>query len=268
MAAVAAALSMVQVMAESTKIEIQGSVGKLAAVIQKPELQEGKKCPMVMLLHGFSGTKEGGLLEGIADALEKEGIASVRFDFNGHGESEGEFKDMTVLNEVEDAKLVYEYVSSLPYVGKIGVAGHSQGGVVASMLAGELGKSKIKCVVLLAPAAVLREDAIRGSTMGFTYDPLNPPEYVQMYGDLKLGRDYIQTAFDLPIYETAAGYKGPAFIIHGTADRIVPYSYGERYHDIWKKSELHVLEGFDHMFSQDLPGTVKLASDYLIKEMK
>ena len=63
----------------------------------------------------------------------------MKFDFNGHGESEGEFSGMTVPNEIEYAKLVYEYVKSLPFVGDIALTGHSQGGVVASMTAGDFG---------------------------------------------------------------------------------------------------------------------------------
>jgi pimeloyl-ACP methyl ester carboxylesterase len=92
--------------------------------------------------------------------------------------------------------------------GKVALLGNSQGGVVASMVAGELGKKNISAVVLMAPAAVLRGDAIRGNTKGKTYDPLNPPEYVDLGNNLKLGRDYITTAFSLPIYETAAKYHG------------------------------------------------------------
>jgi pimeloyl-ACP methyl ester carboxylesterase len=254
--------------AKTEKLFIQGAVGKLAAVIQTPEMGVSKKCPMVMLLHGFGGNKDGAIEKMIASKLEQAGIASIRFDFNGHGESEGEFQNMTVPNEIEDAKMVYAYVSALPYVSKVAVSGHSQGGVVTSMLAGELGKAKIACVVLMAPAAVLREDAIRGNTMGKMYNPLDPPEYVELFGSMKLGRNYITTAFSLPIYETAAKYTGPACIIHGTGDRVVPYTYGERYHEIWKGSELHILPAFDHGFSQDLNKATDIAVTYLVSQLK
>ena len=249
------------------KLTVDGSMGKLAAIIQKPVLAAGQRCPMVMILHGFMGNKGGQLNELIADSLQKHGIASIRFDFNGHGESEGDFAKMTVLNEIEDAKKVYDYVAALPYVNSIAVTGHSQGGVVASMLAGELGSDKLKAVVLMAPAAVLREDAIRGSVFGKSFDPLDPPEAVDMFGGKKLGADYIRSAFSLPIYETAANYDGPALIVHGTGDRVVPYTYGERYHQIWKNSELQILDGFDHGFSQNIYRANAIVSNYLIKEL-
>lgn len=249
------------------RVTIDGDHGKLQAVIQKPELKQGEQCPMVVFCHGFGGSKDGPLFELIADSLQKHGIASIRFDFNGHGESEGRFQDMTVPNEIEDAKKVIEYVRDMRYVSKVALVGHSQGGVVAAMTAGELG-SDISAVVLMAPAAVLRDDAIRGSTMGKMYNPLDPPEYVELWGGNKLGRNYIKTAFSLPIYETAAKYQGPALVIHGNADRVVPYTYGERFHQQWKGSEYVMQEYFDHGFSQNVYRTTDIASDFLIRTLK
>lgn len=250
---------------------IDGDHGKLKALIQKPELKQGEKCPMVIFCHGFSGTKDGPLFELIADTLQAHGIASIRFDFNGHGESEGEFKDMTVPNEIVDAKKVVEYVRDLRYVSNLAIVGHSQGGVVAAMTAGqlseELGEPAFKAVALMAPAAVLRDDAIRGNTMGKQYDPFDPGEYVELWGGLKLGGKYIRTAFSLPIYETAAKYQGSALIIHGNADRVVPYTYGERFHQIWPKSELIIQEYFDHGFSQNIYRTTDIVAEYLIKQL-
>ena len=249
------------------RVTIDGDHGKLQAVIQKPDLKPGQQCPMVVFCHGFGGTKEGPLFELITDSLQKHGIASIRFDFNGHGESEGKFEDMTVPNEINDAKKVIEYVRDLRYVSKIALVGHSQGGVVASMTAGEMG-SDISAVVLMAPAAVLRDDAIRGSTFGKQYNPLDPPEYVELWGPQRLGRNYIKTAFSLPIYETAANYHGPALIIHGNGDRIVPYTYGLRFHQQWKGSEYVLQEYFDHGFSQNIYRTTDIVSDFLLRTLK
>ena len=262
-------LGAAQAYAKTEKITIQGSVGNLSAVLQTPDgIAEGEKCPLVILMHGFMGNKDGMLEKLTADKLAQNRIASIKFDFNGHGESEGPFSGMTVPNEIEDAKLVYEYVKSLQFAGPVAMTGHSQGGVVASMTAGDLGADNIKCVVLLAPAAVLRDDAIRGNTMGARYNPLDPPEYVQLFGDKKLGREYIKTAFSLPIYETAQKYTGPACIIHGTGDQVVPYTYGERYHNIWPGSELHILHAADHMFSKEMQKVVDITVDFLVKNLK
>lgn len=249
--------------AQTESVVIDGDHGKLQAVIHKPALKSGERVPMVLLCHGFMGNKDGALENRIANLLSERGIASIRFDFNGHGQSEGRFQDMTVPNEIVDAKKVIEYVSALPYVSSVAISGHSQGGVVAAMTAGELGSDKIKAVVLLAPAAVLRDDAIRGSTMGATYDPFNLGEYVELFRGLKLGAEYIRTAFSLPIYETSAKYEGPALIIHGTGDRVVPYTYGERFHQIWPKSKLQIIDRADHGFSKEIEQVATTTAEFL-----
>ena len=253
---------------QGERVSIDGDHGRLSAIIQKPELQQGQQCPMVVFCHGFGGRKEGPLFELIADTLQAHGIASIRFDFNAHGDSEGEFKDMTVPNEIEDAKKVVEYVRDLRYVSELAIVGHSQGGVVAAMTAGELGTEAFKAVALMAPAAVLRDDAIRGNTFGKQYDPFDLGEYVELFGGMKLGANYVKTAFTLPIYETAAKYQGPALIIHGNGDRVVPYTYGERFHQIWPKSEYVLQEYFDNGFSQNIYRTTDIVAQYLIKQLR
>ena len=252
---------------QEERLTIDGDHGRLSAIIQKPVLQVGQQCPMVVLCHGFGGNKDNQMFELIADSLQANGIASIRFDFNGHGESEGDFQAMTVPNEIEDAKKVIEHISGLHYVSSVALAGHSQGGVVAAMTGGELGSETIKAVALLAPAGVLRDDAIRGSTFGKMYDPFDLPEYLDLFGR-KLGRDYLKTAFSLPIYETSASYQGAALIVHGNADRIVPYTYGLRFHQQWPGSEYELLEYYDHGFSQNVYRATDLVSQFFVKTLK
>lgn len=250
--------------AKTQPLTLDGDHGKLAAILQTPD---GKDTyPAVILCHGFTSQKEHPLIKHLADYLEADGIASIRFDFNGHGESEGDFQDMTVLNEIEDAKKVYAYVSALPEVTAVAIAGHSQGGVVSSMVAGELG-DKIKAVALLAPAAVLRDDAIKGNAFGSSFDPFNIPEYVEMIGH-KVGRNYFLTGQTLPIYETTVKYQGPACLVHGTGDVIVPYTYSLHYHEIWPASELNLMERVDHNFTGHQEEAAKTAADFFAKTLK
>ena len=82
---------------------------------------------------------------------------------------------------------------------------------------------------------------------------------------LRLGAEYIRTAFSLPIYETAAKYQGPALIIHGTGDRVVPYTYGERFHQGWPNSELVIIEKADHGFSKEIEQVAGRSAEFLSK---
>lgn len=262
----AAALALCCTFAASAQTDstffIDGSMGRLSTRLQLPELQEGEKCPVVVICHGFMGNKNEPLLSTIADNLVELGIGAIRCDFNGHGQSEGEFVDMTVLNEIDDALAVIDYVRRMPQTDGISVLGHSQGGVVAAMVAGQLGSAVLKSAVLMAPAAVLRDDALRGSTMGATYDPWHAPEYVDIFGH-RLGRDYIQTALSLPIYETAAKYDGPVLVLHGMADKVVPYTYGERFGREMPCCTVQLLPGDDHGFTADMTGAAEMAADWL-----
>ena len=74
----------------------------------------GEIYDMAILMHGFTANRNTELLRQIADDLRDENVASVRFDFNGHGESDGKFEDMTVPNEIADGKAILEYVRTDP----------------------------------------------------------------------------------------------------------------------------------------------------------
>ncbi len=257
-----------KVNAKEETVIIKGAVGHLKAIILKPEQAENEKMPMAIICHGFTSHKNDPLLKAVADSLSQHGIGSIRFDFNGHGESEGAFQNMTVLNEIEDAKLVYEYTRELPYVGDIFIVGHSQGGVVASMVAGELGEDNIKGEVLISAAVVLRDNLLQGMVFGSTFNPINPPEYVPIFNGLKLGKAYIETGQKLPILETAKKYTGSAFIIHGTNDNIVPYTYSQRLNDYIRYSRLKMIDGADHVYSRKQDLLAHYVVDYLLKLCK
>lgn len=235
-----------------TSYEVLGPNGGISTTLVLPEGFDKEKdtCPLVILMHGFLSKKELYPIPAIAGALAKAGIASLRFDFDAHGKSEGKFIDMTISSEIADAKAVLAYARTLPFISEIALLGHSQGGVIAGMLAGELedGPERPKCLVLLAPAAVLKDDAIAGQCMHARYDASNPPEYVNVLFH-KLGRRFILEAQQLPLYETSSRYTGKVCIVQGRNDKIVPVSYAERYHQSYKDSELYIYEDEGHFLN-------------------
>ena len=210
-------------------------------------------CPMVILMHGIFSSKDYNPMPALAKGLAKEGIASVRFDFDGHGKSQGRIRDMTIEKEIADAIAIYEYVKGLPYVTQIGFLGHSQGGVVASMTAGRLASEGEgpKSMVLIAPGAVIKEACQGGKFFNARFDPEDPPEFIRCWGIMKLGREYLLTTQQLDIYGTASAFDGDVLILHGNKDRIVPMWCSERYKDTYgDDASLTVVDGENHLISK------------------
>ena len=231
--------------------EVRGPEGGIALKISLPDGFDTVtgKCPMVILMHGIFSSKDYNPMPALAKGLADEGMASIRFDFDGHGKSEGRMQDMTIEKELADARAIWEYVKALPYVQGIGLLGHSQGGVIASMTAGRLAAEGYAPdgLVLIAPGSVIKEACQGGKFFNARFDPKDPPEYIRCWGFMKLGREYLLTTQQLDIYGTAEAYKGPVRILHGTKDSIVPMWCSEKFADSYgENSELVVIEGENH----------------------
>lgn len=219
---------------------------KLAAVLDSPT---DRPFDLVIMMHGFTsnlGYSANSLFYQIAAKLNQKGLATLRFDFNGHGKSEGDLDQMTVWNEIADAKAVLNYARHLSNVRHIYLLGHSQGGVVASMLAGFY-PDLIDGLALMSPAATLKDDALKGQCQGASYDPHHIPETVRVAG-YDISGFYFRTAQQLPIYETAAHFEGPVCLIHGLADTVVDPEASRRYDAVYDNDQLHLLPGCDHSY--------------------
>lgn len=211
------------------------------------EKQGDGPAPLVLMLHGFGGRMDafpGGWMQEWNDALITAGFATLRFDFSGHGDSEGEFRDMTLFSEIEDAAAFLRWAMTLPDVTDIHLLGHSQGGVVAGMLAGYY-HDKIGKLVMLAPAASLKTDAIQGTCMGVRYDPQHIPDALQI-GRSLTGGFYFRIAQTLPIHEVTAQFAGPALAVIGGADTVVHAENIRRYGETMPHCQVVEYPTLDH----------------------
>lgn len=257
----------------SREYKVHGPQGGLAMEVTLPDgfNEETDKCPMVILMHGIFSSKNIVPIPALARSLAKDGIASICFDFGGHWKSEGQMQQMTVGKEIEDALAIWEYAKSLPYVSKIGLLGHSQGGVVAAMTAGILasrGESPA-ALALVAPGSVIQNACRNGRFFGAEFNPADPPEYVKCFGIMKLGREYILSTQDLDIYGTAQAYTGPVRLIHGSKDKIVPLSCSEKFVEAYtQESELIIVEGENHMITRRLRKVVAHAVSFFTSQLK
>lgn len=114
---------------------------KIFGVFHRPLLPKTELCPVVLMCHGLGGHKVGRyrMYVLLSEYLSKCGIASLRIDFRGSGDSEGDFTDMTLSTEVSDAQKGLEYLQSTSDLGidvsRMGIFGRSVGGTVAMMTA-------------------------------------------------------------------------------------------------------------------------------------
>lgn len=94
----------------------------------------------------------------LADALTNKGYIVLRVDDRGTGKTTGSFGESTTLDFANDAQVGLDYLLTRPEVNKkkLGIIGHSEGGIVAPMIAAE--RKDIDFIVLLAAPGVPIEE--------------------------------------------------------------------------------------------------------------
>lgn len=224
----------------------------LMGVVTLPEVV--KKTPVVINVHGFGGNKCGykNLHVQMARDLEKSGIACVRFDMYGNGESDGEFSDMTFTSLLNDTEDIYNWVLEQEWVDvdNVILSGQSMGGYVAACAAPRLKPTKL---VLQCPGAGMWNGALERA--------LAMEEKGIFSADIE-GLCF-STAFnkDLHNYEpftTAKGYEGPVLLVRGTEDKLVDHAVCEKYMEVYGDACIFVeIEGGNHNFSS-IPTREKL----------
>lgn len=127
------------------------------------------------------------------------------------------------------------------------------------MVAPQMGRKAIKSVVLIASGGVAPDLMLMENFFGIQFDPWNMPDYITLPNGLKMGKGYLETMRDLPIYQTARNYTGPA-LAH---DSTVPYNYAIRYAEVMPKAELQLIDGEDHGFTRTADSTALMIAQWL-----
>jgi fermentation-respiration switch protein FrsA (DUF1100 family) len=131
---------------------------KLAGTLTVPE-KEGK-FPAVVLISGSGPQNRNEEVFGhkpflvIADYLTKNGMAVLRYDDRGTSGSEGNFQSATSPDFATDAEAALSYLKTRKEINKkkIGLIGHSEGGIIAPMVASN--SSDVRFIVLLAGTGI------------------------------------------------------------------------------------------------------------------
>lgn len=137
---------------------------KLAGTLSTPAT--GTKFPAVILISGSGPQDRNEELLGhkpflvIADYLTRNGIAVLRYDDRGTAKSTGMFRTATSFDFAEDAKAAVEFLKNRPEIdaNKIGLIGHSEGGLIAPIVAVE--SKDVDFIILLASPGLPGDEII------------------------------------------------------------------------------------------------------------
>lgn len=234
----------------------------LGPVIGTLETPAGDPAPVVLLFHGFSGVRDElpvantdeGVFSRTARLLAEQGIASLRIDFRGSGESPGAFADTTFEGQVADGLAALDWLEANPAVDgqRLAVIGWSQGGLVATAVAGR--SDKPDALVLWAAVAnpeesfggiVGAETIAKGLEAGDAALPVTLPWGAVV--ELKRGFFEGVTTFDPPA--ELASYAGPLFIAHGTKDTTVLPAAVDTFLAAHEGEESKWVAEMDHVFN-------------------
>ncbi len=250
-----------------------GAGRKVSGLLTRPARSAGSKSPtaaVAVLCHGFASGKDSSTNRALTQDLVTRSLATFRFDFFGHGESEGAFADLTLTAAIHDLEQALVAVRSRGFA-RIGLVGSSFGGMISTIVAARtpgLQVLALKCPVS-DYAAVWRgrlgEPALAAwqKTGTLTYDDEGQAVHLNytFYADL--------LRYDA--YAAAKTITAPTLIIHGDADEYVPVEQSRRLANaLAGEKRLEILPGADHAFSAatDFRIMTRLTRDWLAARLQ
>lgn len=229
---------------------------KIFAIFHQPIKVSKAKNPAILICHGFAGQKTGRyrLYVQLAEELAKNGIAVLRLDFRGCGDSEGDFVNTTLMGEVSDALKGLEFLKNHPGIDpkRLGIFGRSLGGAIAVITAKTF--KEIKSLVLWAPmfsADSWREKWILLKKANLSQEQMR--KMMVMNGQLA-GEEFLKQLFEMRMDEEIQQLREvPLLHIHAEMDKVITIEHLENYKHYRSyakaKTKYLSLELSDHDFS-------------------
>ena len=230
------------------------------------EKEDDRTCPLVIVVHGFTGHMEETHIVGVARTLNETGYATLRVEMYGHGKSDGEFKDHTLLKWMTQMMAVIDYAKALPFVTDLYLCGHSQGGLLTILAAG-MKHEVFKAIIPLAPATMIPEGARNGELLGQTFDPENIPDLLTREEGLVLDGNYVRAAQMVYVEPAIRRYRGPVLIVHADTDEAVPYQCALDAVKLYENAKLVTIPGDTHCYDHHLDQVLDAVKAFM-EEMK
>lgn len=194
---------------------------KLSAILETPE-KDGP-LPVVILLQGFVGNKDGEKIANLSKHLVQLGFVTLRFDPSGFGESEGNTLDeYRISNFVSDIESAYQFLLEQDFIDKlkVGVWGQSMGGMLSIVFASKHPEIKATCVIS-SPAQITIDDDLEQILEKWQEDGFLDRRSSK-YGEVKISYDFVSDARKWNAEESVKKIKASLLVILGRDDDTVP----------------------------------------------
>jgi uncharacterized OsmC-like protein/alpha/beta superfamily hydrolase len=199
------------------KLEFKNKDGhSLSARLDLPV--DGKPAAFALFAHCFTCSKNIKAIAHISRALTREGLAVLRFDFTGLGESEGDFADTNFSSNVDDLISAAEFLKSDYQAPKI-LIGHSLGGAAVIQAAGRIPSSKA-VVTIAAPADPQHLTHALGSAIQ-TIKSHGEAEVSLAGRTFKLKKQFIDDLQFINMKETLKNLNKALLVLHSPIDQTV-----------------------------------------------
>ena len=225
-----------------------------------------KKCPLVIIIHGFTGHMEERHILAVSQMLNEIGLATLRVDMYGHGNSGGEFRNHTLFKWMTNAMTVIDYARTLDFVTDIYLCGHSQGGLTV-ILAAALKQDVIKGIIPMSPGIVMPECARQGNILGIEFDPDHIPEEIRSPDGWTLSGNYIRVAQTIHVEEAISRFKGPVLLVHGDADETIPVQGSKDAVKLYSNAKLVIIPRDTHCYDYHLDAVVEAVRNWMLEQI-
>jgi len=207
--------------------------------------------PTIVFLPGFKSNMDGSKAMFLEGECQEKGRPFLRFDYSGHGQSEGEFEEGVISRWAEDAYEVINYVTT----GDLILVGSSMGGWISLLLALRL-KGRVRGIIGVAAAPDFTEKTMWKMWNKDLQNTLLekgrvslPSEYDEPY---IITQDLIEDGRNIQLLDDPINLDIPVKLLQGFEDSSVPKEYPERIANCLtsKDVEITFVKGGDHSLSR------------------
>lgn len=224
---------------------IDGPNGRLA--YQKTEGKE----PTVVWLGGFQSDMTGTKATHLHAWAQKRQQSYLRFDYSGHGTSDGDFLDGCIGEWRDDARKAIQSLTQGPVI----LVGSSMGAWISGLLAQEMG-DRLAALVLIAPAPDFTEELMWpsfGPGLRRTIMEKGKAALPSLEGNQPtvITRKLIEDGKRNLLLQNDLNISVPVRILQGMADTDVPWQHAMRFAETIKSSDIEIMmtKSGDHRLS-------------------